>query len=125
MAKNRRNQSAAAWLGPLVKVVLLCVFFGGSAVGYVWEKKQIHALGAQKGRKELRLAKFREHNRMMRDTLVALSSPRALDARVKELNLGLAVPLPEQILTLEENPQQAHWSEPVGRAGPARLHAAR
>jgi hypothetical protein len=102
MARNRRNGSAAAWLGPLAKVILLCLFFGGSGVGYVWQKKQIHELGQQKGRKEQRLMQLREHNRALRDALAALSSPRALDARVKELNLGLVVPPPEQILRLEE-----------------------
>lgn len=125
MARNRRNQSAAAWLGPLVKVILLCLFFGGSGVGYVWQKKQIYELGQQKGRKEQRLMKLREHNRALRDALAALSSPRALDARVKELNLGLVVPEPEQILRLEEPAPRllpASPEDPVAaaRQGPGR-----
>lgn len=119
MARNRRNSSAAAWLRPLVKVILLCLFFGGSGVGYVWQKKQIHELGQQKGRKEQRLMKLREHNRSLRDTLAALSSPRALDARVKDLNLGLVVPRPEQILRLEAPQLEAAQAQPAGPANEA------
>ena len=39
MAKNRKNQAAEIRFGPVLKVVLLCLLIGGSAIGYVWQQK--------------------------------------------------------------------------------------
>lgn len=104
MASTRRKRAAIAWLGPVFKAVLLCLFFGGAGVGYVAQQKQILELGQEKGRKESRLLRLRQQNRALRDAVAALSSPRALDARVRELQLGLVPPSPEQVIRLEEPP---------------------
>lgn len=104
MASTRRKRAAIAWLGPVFKTVLLCLFFGGAGVGYVAQQKQILELGQEKGRKETHLLRLRQQNRALRDAVAALSSPRALDARVRELQLGLVPPAPDQVIHLEEPP---------------------
>ncbi len=100
MARNRKNQSVAVRFGAALKVVLACFFIAGSAVGYVWQKNQIFLLGRQIKRGEEKLEELRRQSKVVSDQLAYLSSPRVLDARVKELNLGLSQPQPEQIVRL-------------------------
>ncbi|MBI5774333.1 MAG: hypothetical protein HZA89_11390 [Verrucomicrobia bacterium] len=102
MAANRKIQSAAVRFGPLLKAFLLCLLLGGSGIGFVWQKQQIHQLGLQIKQLETTLAGHRAANRQRADTLAYQRSPRALDARVRELNLGLMPPRPENILRLSE-----------------------
>ena len=104
MARNRKNQSAAVRFGAALKVFLLCFFIGGSAVGYVWQKNQIFALGRQIKQGEQKLEELRSQTKFAGDQLAYLRSPRVLDARVKELNLGLVPPQPEQIMRLVDVP---------------------
>ncbi|MBI3849049.1 MAG: hypothetical protein HY298_01980 [Verrucomicrobia bacterium] len=102
MARNQKNQSAAIRFGPALKALLLCLFIGGSGIGYVWQKNQIDQLGQQMKRREVRLSELQRQNKLGRDTLAALRSPKWLDYRVKELKLGLGLPQPSQIRTLIE-----------------------
>ena len=102
MAKNRKHQAAAIRFGPALKALLLCLVLGGSGVGYVWQKNQIYELGRQIKQRELRLAMLQDQNKKLRDQLSLLRSPAMLDQRVKELNLGLGLPQPSQILRLPE-----------------------
>lgn len=104
MARNRKNQSAAVRFGVALKVVLLCFLFGGSAVGYVWQKNQIFTLGRQIKQGEQKLEELQRQTKFASDQLAYLRSPRVLDARVKELNLGLVPPQPEQVLRLVDAP---------------------
>jgi hypothetical protein len=112
MAKNRRNQSAAVRFGPAVKAFLLCFFIGGSGVGYVWLKSQVHSLGRQIVEKENRLAELRRQNKVRSDQLAALCSPPALEARIRKLNLGLVQPPVDQIVRLVETPIPAPVERP-------------
>ena len=102
MAKNRRHQSAAIRFGPAVKAFLLCLFIGGSGVGYVWQKNQIYELGQQIRKSEMRLTDLRNQNKKLRDQFAMLQTPAMLDQRVRELNLGLVPAQPGQILRLPE-----------------------
>jgi len=102
MAKNRKSQSAAIHFGPVLKVVLLCFVFGGSAVGYVWQKGQIYQLGQQIRQQEVQLAQMKDSNQKLSDQLAVLRTPTMLDRRVHELNLGLAPAQPSQIWRLPE-----------------------
>jgi hypothetical protein len=102
MAKNRKYQSAAIRFGPALKAFLLCLVIGGSGVGYVWQKNQIFELGKQIKQREIRLAVLQEQNKKLRDQLSMLRSPPMLERRVRELNLGLGVPQPMQIMRLTE-----------------------
>jgi cell division protein FtsB len=102
MAKNRKNQSVGIRFGPAIKALLLCLVVGGSGIGYVWQKTQINDLGRQIIERETRLANLQNQNRKMRDQLAMLRSPQMLEQRAKELNLGLGLPQPSQIMRLME-----------------------
>jgi len=113
MAKNRKYQSAAIRFGPALKVVLLCALFGGSGVGYVWQKSQIADLGRQIGGREVCLHKLEQQNEQMRKQAAMMRSPMYLDARIKDLNLGLVRPQPSQLWWLNEPSRDAVASNAV------------
>jgi hypothetical protein len=102
MARNRKCQSAAIRFGPAVKAFLLCALIGGSGVGYVWQKSQIDELGQQIKKRETRLLELNEQNKKLRDQLASMRSPQFLEARIRELNLGLAMPQPSLVWRLAE-----------------------
>jgi uncharacterized protein HemX len=102
MAKNRKNQSAAIRFGPALKAFLLCLLLGGSGVGYVWQKNQIHQLGRQFREQEIILARLQNQNKQLRQQLTTLCSTPELEKRIRELNLGLVQPDPRQIQRLFE-----------------------
>ena len=113
MARNRKTNGGAVRLAPVVNAFLLCLFLGGSGIGYVWQKGQIDALGRQIGEREKRLADLRRQNKMRSDHLAALCSPTALEAKVKALNLGLVQPPISQVVRLVESA-----GEPAAAAAP-------
>jgi hypothetical protein len=102
MAKNRKNQSAAVRFGPALKAFVLCVLIGGSGVGYVWQKSQINELGRQIKQRELKLSELDNQNKKLRDQFAMLRSPAQLNEKVQKLNLGLAMPQPNQVWRLAE-----------------------
>ena len=102
MSRNRKSQSAANRFGPALKAFLLCLLIGGSGVGYVWQKDQIARLGRQIKSREQRLARLEEQNEKLRKQLATMRSPRVLEMRIKELNLGLVPPQPAQVWRLSE-----------------------
>ena len=104
MAKNRKTQSAAARFGPAIKAFLLCLFIGGSGVGYVWQKQQIHYWSNEIKKREQVLKKLQNQNSSRADQIAMLISPKSLDTLVKQLNLGLTQPPPSQIERLIEVP---------------------
>ena len=104
MAKNRRTDAAAIRFGPAVKAVLLCLLIGGAGVGYVWQKDQIDRLGNEIKSRELRLTALEEQNENLRKQLAFMRRPQFLERRIKELNLGLVQPQPNQIVRLAEPP---------------------
>jgi hypothetical protein len=100
MARNRKNQSAAVRFGPALKAFLLCLFIGGSGVGYVWQQNQLLELGRQKAEKEKRLNTLRVQNDRLARHLSELQAPKSLENRVKELNLGMTLAQPTQVMRL-------------------------
>lgn len=102
MAKNRKNQSAAVRFGPALKAFLLCLFIGGSGVGYVWQKNQIYELGKQIKARENRLKELQVQNEKTRRQIAMLHSPQFIELRIKELNLGLVQPQPNQVWRMVE-----------------------
>jgi cell division protein FtsB len=81
---------------------LLCLFIGGSGVGYVWQKSQIIELGRQIKNRENKLHDLQVQNEKIRRQVAMLHSPQYIEARVKELNLGLVQPQPSQIWRMVE-----------------------
>lgn len=82
--------------------MLLCLLIGGAGLGYVWQKSQIYNLGRQIQSSEARIEELRRHNKRLNDWLAELRSPRALDDRVKRLNLGLVPTQPGQTIRLSD-----------------------
>ena len=108
MAKNRKNQAAAIRFGPVIKVLLLCALFCGSAVGYVWQKNQIYQLGKQISEANSHLKQLTVNNKKLSDQLAYLRSVVTLDQRARSLGLAPAQPmqvvrLPEPTFTSPEN----------------------
>lgn len=120
MARNRRNQAAAIRFGPAIKAFLLCLVIGGSGIGYVWQKSQIDDLGLQIRSREKELQRLVRENEKTRRQLVIMYSPRFLEARIKELNLGLVQPQPSQKWVLQELPPE----NPAPAPGRERQYAA-
>lgn len=104
MAKNRKALPAGVRFGPVIKVALGCLFIGGAAVGFVWQKERVHALGKEIASSEIALAALQRENKVRADQLAYLMSPPALELRVKQLNLGLAQPPLAQIVRMVETP---------------------
>lgn len=107
MAKNRKNQSAAVRFGPALKAFLLCLFIGGSGIGYVWQKNQIYELGKQIKAREVRLHDLQVQNEKSRRQIAMLHSPQYIEQRIRELNLGLVQPQPNQIWRMVEPSAEA------------------
>ena len=104
MSRNRRNQSAAIRFGPMLKVVLLCSLFCGAGIGYVWQKTQIVELGQQIRKREQEVTALQGQNKKLRDQLGTMCSVKFLEAKVKELNLGLVQAQPSQKWLLRARP---------------------
>jgi len=100
MARNRRSQSWAERFGPALKALLVCALIGSAGLGYVWQKNQIHQLGQQYRKLEGRLDLLRRQNKALSDNLAAFCLPRALEARIRQSNLGLVAPEPSQVVRL-------------------------
>jgi len=102
MARNRKYQPAGIRFGPALKALLMCLLIGGSGVGYVWQKGQIDELSAQKKKRETRLRALEDRNEKLNQQLGKMRSPRYLEARIKDLNLGLVPPQQAQVWRLVE-----------------------
>jgi hypothetical protein len=85
-----------------LKAFLLCLLIGGSGVGYVWQKSQIYELGKMIKTNENKLTELREQNKKLGFQLHMLRSPRSLENRVRELNLGLGPPRQASVIRLLE-----------------------
>jgi len=112
MARNRKSQLAVVRFGPAVKALLICLFISGTGVGYVWQQNQLLELGRQKVEKEKRRDGFRAQNELLARQLAGLQSPRAIEARVKDLKLGLTMASPTQVVHLLDEPP-AHTAPPA------------
>jgi cell division protein FtsL len=102
MAKSRKSQSASIRFGPALAAFFSCFVIVGAAVGYVWQKGQIYQLGKQIRQKEIRLSQLQKEDDQREKDLADLRSPVKLDARARELNLGLAPAQPMQVVRLAE-----------------------
>ena len=99
---NRKKGGSTVRFGPALKAVLICLVTCSLGLGYVWQKQQINNLGQQIKGNEITLEELKRENKRRGDNLAYLMSPQELDARLRELNLALVVPKPEQIVVLQE-----------------------
>jgi hypothetical protein len=104
MPRSRKNRITVASLSSVLKMGLISLLIGSAGLAYVWQKNQIYLLAQEKKRGETRLEELRRLNKARSDHFAYLRLPWVLESRVKELNLGLVIPQPEQILRIVEMP---------------------
>jgi hypothetical protein len=102
MLRSRKHRLTAASASSIIKMGLVSLLLGTACLAYLWQKNQISLLAQEKKRGEMRLEELRRLNKARSDHLAYLRFPWVLEARVKELNLGLVAPQPEQILRIVE-----------------------
>ncbi|MDP7049523.1 MAG: hypothetical protein QF721_08730 [Verrucomicrobiota bacterium] len=107
MPRNRKKQDSPLSVGLWIRAALLCLVLGGTAMGYVWQKSQIHQLGTEVRKKEMRLDLLRGDNERWQQLRAEMRSTKKLYDRVRALGLGLAMPQPEQVLRLPDLPLDA------------------
>ncbi len=127
MPRNRKNKPIAVTFGAALKTLVICLATGGICLGYVWQVNQIYTLGLEKKQCETKLRELQRQNKMHRDRLDYYRLPWVLEAKIKELNLGLVPPQPDQVLRLNEagvsvpqTPKLAQLAEPTGSSSPGR-----
>ena len=111
-SRNRRRGEVSLSVGSWIKAVTLCLLLGGTAMGYVWQKSQIHQLGTAVRKKEVRLDLLVGENERWRQMRAEMRSTQKLYERVRKLGLGLTMPTPEQVLRLSDLPPEAKELEP-------------
>lgn len=98
----KRRQRTALKPKNVIASIAICTVVCLAGVGYVWAKSQVYGLGREIKALEMRLDELRRTNALMRQTYATMCAPRELDAAVRRLNLGLAMPRPDQIVRLRE-----------------------
>ena len=121
---NRKTGKTAVRFGPALKAVLICLVTCSLGLGYVWQKQQINTLGEQIKDNEINLEELRRENKRRGDRLSFLMSPQQLDARLRQLNLDLEVPRPEQIVVLVEKRETSPTAAESGRETKASVRTA-
>jgi len=104
MTANRKNGVKPIRFGPLFGLVLAFLFASGAGLGYVWHRNRNAELSRQVTQKRAELEACRLENQALDRQLEALRSHPYLARRAQELNLGLVMPQPEQILRLPALP---------------------
>ena len=112
----RRNKTSALKPKTVITSVVICACACLSGIGYVWAKTQVWGLSRDIKKLELRLEELRKNNHVLQRNYAEMCAPAQLDYRVRKLNLGLAAPLPSQIVRM---PSQ----QPVARKTEVRNYA--
>jgi hypothetical protein len=112
MSRNRKHQTAAVRFGPALKALSLCLFLGGAGVGYVWQKEQINTLSERLKRSEIRYSQLRAQNERLAGVLDGMQTLHALEARIKQMDLGLVAPEPDQIVRLVDTASGVETASP-------------
>ena len=117
MKKNRKSQSAAIRLGPAIKALFLCVFFGGAAVGYVWQQGKLRDLDVIQRTLEVRLDLLRRDNRVLSGQLADLQLPNRLQERLRLLHIHLQPAIAAQLVRISEPARIPEKSALLGATG--------
>ena len=97
---NRRQKPAPVRLGLAFRVLALCLILAAPPLGYIEQKNQLARLGSQYREVETKLENVRRDNATRSRSLDYFKTPLRLEAAVRELNLGLGPPAPNQIVRL-------------------------
>jgi hypothetical protein len=107
--------------GPLFGLVLAFIFASAAGLGYIWHRNRNAQLDRQVAQQRAELEALRLQNQSLERQLEVLRSHPYLARRVQELNLGLVMPQPGQILRLPANPVAG--PPPAPALGPVRIAA--
>lgn len=109
--KSRRNNAVkprvVAWIVVLAAGICLIL------LGYLREKNRVHEFGREIKKLENDLEAARKHHDGLRRRYAGMCSPAELDQRVRQMNLGLGAPQPEQIIRMYEpgvNPAEKRYA---------------
>ena len=107
-----RKRNANRLNGKLLTIWILAIaLLAGAGLGYVWQQREIHALGRQMKELEVELEELRAHNERLSRRHAEMLTRGALDRRVRELGLGLVEPNPNQMVRMTEPLQEAkEWA---------------
>lgn len=99
---KKSRKEVAIGTGWLVKAMIVCLFIGGSCVGYLWQKSQVHKLGRRIQKLERELDHLERGNERLRQRYSTLRSQTEIKRRLAEWGSDLREPSPEQIHRIRE-----------------------
>ena len=108
MKKKNRNapNSRMVILGVGALVVLSI-----ASLGYLWQQTEIHALGSEMKQLELQLEELHRTNERLSRRYAEMTTPGALDRRVREMRLGISAPQVNQMIRMVEPTNEAkEWA---------------
>ncbi|MGV3771704.1 MAG: hypothetical protein ACO1QB_02300 [Verrucomicrobiales bacterium] len=105
MAKfSRKTKVTILGAQPVVLIAGLLSFACFAGLGYLWQVKQLHALGRQIKTSELKLEEVQNRKEGLQRGYAAMCSPRELEERIRFMKLGLVAPNPDTIVRLSDTP---------------------
>jgi hypothetical protein len=103
MSVNKRRHANAVPIASFVTWVIMAIFVGGSGVGYVWCKNQLHTTGSSIKNLERELVDLRNKNEVSRAHIAQLSSTKALQDRFDTGFIKLSKITDDRITTIRGN----------------------
>ncbi len=88
----------------LVAVGMVCLFFGGAAWGYLWNKSQIQKLGEKRRQYEFRFEEAKRNHLFLQRTYAEMTSQAGLEYRIRRLRPDLAQAQVDQTIRLPDAP---------------------
>jgi hypothetical protein len=98
----RRRKTSALKPKNVITSIVVCSAVCLAGIGYIWAKTQVWAVSREIKTLEIQLEDLRRQNERLQRKYAAMCTAGNLEARVKELNLGLVSPQPDQIVRLVE-----------------------
>ena len=98
----RRRKMSALKPQSVIVILVVCGAVCLSGIGYVWAKTQVWGLSRKMKTLELALDELKRNNDALEREYAAMCTHARLEAKVKELGLGLSLPAPNQIVRLPE-----------------------
>jgi len=96
------NKSNAVNATTVAKVLALSLFLGGSGVGYVYQKGQIHGLIKQRDANDLKIYDLSRRSDTLKVRMAGVTARAQLELAGRQFQLDLRMPEPGQVITLPE-----------------------
>jgi len=114
MASNRRRDGGAGF-ARACKAALMCSLLAAAGIGYVRQTMEQDRLGRLVAEKEIQSTELREEYRRQTAIRSTLSSPEAIQERVRQHRMNLAQATPQQRLFVTV-PYTAPGATPIAAA---------